>query len=161
MFPFCVLTILVWSKRMPNVNNPVSFYYGRLLWHSTEPIHGILCPHLWLMLYCTTLTDGLCCVCVCLCVGVLVSQSCLTLCDPMDFFVHGILQARILEWVAIPFSRDLPDTGIEPRSPELQAHSLPSEPMGYNIIQAEIQKMLVLWWLCSCFFWNRSPCEQA
>ena len=39
-----------------------------------------------------------------------VSQSCLTLCDPMDCSlpgssVHGILQARILEWVAIPFSR--------------------------------------------------------
>ena len=35
---------------------------------------------------------------------VIVSQSCLTLCDPMDL-VHGILQARILEWVAFPFSR--------------------------------------------------------
>ena len=41
---------------------------------------------------------------------VLVTQSCPTLCHPMDCsppvsFVHGILQARILEWVAIPFSR--------------------------------------------------------
>ena len=34
-----------------------------------------------------------------------VTQSCLTLCDPMDYTVHGILQARILEWVTIPFSR--------------------------------------------------------
>ena len=34
-----------------------------------------------------------------------VTQSCLTLCDPMDSIVHGILQARILEWVAFPFSR--------------------------------------------------------
>ena len=34
-----------------------------------------------------------------------VAQSCLTLCDPMDHIVHGILQARILEWVAVPFSR--------------------------------------------------------
>ena len=34
-----------------------------------------------------------------------VAQSCLTVCDPMDYIVHGILQARILEWVAIPFSR--------------------------------------------------------
>ena len=45
---------------------------------------------------------------VCVCVCVLVAQSCLTLCDPMDCSlpgssVHGILQARILEWVA--FSR--------------------------------------------------------
>ena len=33
-----------------------------------------------------------------------VIQSCLTLCDPMDYTVHGVLQARILEWVAFPFS---------------------------------------------------------
>ena len=44
--------------------------------------------------------------------------------------LHGILQARILEWVAIPFSRHLPDSGIKPRSPALQADSLPSEPPG-------------------------------
>ena len=34
-----------------------------------------------------------------------VTQSCLTLCDPMDYIVHGILQVRILEWVAVAFSR--------------------------------------------------------
>ena len=34
-----------------------------------------------------------------------VVQSCSTVCDPMDYTVHGILQARILEWVAFPFSR--------------------------------------------------------
>ena len=34
-----------------------------------------------------------------------VAQLCLTLCDPVDYTVHGILQARILEWVAVPFSR--------------------------------------------------------
>ena len=34
-----------------------------------------------------------------------VAQSCPTLCDPMGYAVHGILQARILEWVAVPFSR--------------------------------------------------------
>ena len=34
-----------------------------------------------------------------------VAQSCLTLCDPVDYTVHGTLQARILEWVAFPFSR--------------------------------------------------------
>ena len=38
-------------------------------------------------------------------VKVKVTQSCLTLCDPRDYIVHGILQARILEWVAFPFSR--------------------------------------------------------
>ena len=34
-----------------------------------------------------------------------VTQSCLTLCEPMDYTVHGILQVRILEWVVFPFSR--------------------------------------------------------
>ena len=49
-------------------------------------------------------------------------QSCLTLCDPMDYnsvpgsSVHGILQARILKWVATASSRGLPDPGIEPTS---------------------------------------------
>ena len=38
-------------------------------------------------------------------VKVKVAQSCSTLCDPMDCTVHGILQARIPEWVAFPFSR--------------------------------------------------------
>ena len=49
----------------------------------------------------------------------------------MDYTVHGILQAKILEWVASPFSRDLPNPGIKPRSPALQADStdsLPTEP---------------------------------
>ena len=42
--------------------------------------------------------------------------------------IHGILQARILEWVTTSFSRDLPDPGIKPGSPALQADALPSEP---------------------------------
>ena len=53
------------------------------------------------------------CVCVCVCVSmcVLVAQLCLILWDPMDcnlpdFSVPGILQVRILEWIAIPFSRE-------------------------------------------------------
>ena len=50
------------------------------------------------------------CVCVCVCVCVLVVQSYSTLCESIDYnlpgsSVHGILQARILEWVAMPFSR--------------------------------------------------------
>ena len=68
---------------------------------------------------------GSLCVCVCMCV--LVAQLCPTLCDPMDCsppgsFIHGILQARILEWVAMPSSRgDLPDPEIKPGSPGMQA----------------------------------------
>ena len=58
------------------------------------------------------------------------TQSCPTLCEPMDcsppgFSVHGILQTKILEWVATPFSRG----SSWPRSPALQADSLPSEPL--------------------------------
>ena len=53
-------------------------------------------------------------------------QSCLTLCNPMHCnppgsSVHGILQARILEWVAISFSRRSSQPRIEPRSPESPA----------------------------------------
>ena len=61
-----------------------------------------------------------------------VAQSCPTLCDPMDYTVHEILQARLLEWVAFPFSkeRNLPNPVIEPRSPTLQEDSLPAEPQG-------------------------------
>ena len=42
--------------------------------------------------------------------------------------VHGILQARILEWVAIPSPGDLPNPGIKHGSPALYADSLPSKP---------------------------------
>ena len=63
-------------------------------------------------------------------VKVEVAQSCLTLCEPTDYTVHGILQVRILEWGAFPFSGDLPNPGIEPRSPALQADSVPAEPPG-------------------------------
>ena len=59
-----------------------------------------------------------------------VTQLCLTLCNPMDYTVHGILQARILEWVAFPFSRGSPNPGIEPRSPTLQVDSSPAESQG-------------------------------
>ena len=46
------------------------------------------------------------------------------------YTVHGILQTRRLEWVAFPSPGDLPNPGIELRSPALQADSLPVEPQG-------------------------------
>ena len=71
-------------------------------------------------------------MCVCLCS---VAQLCLTLCDCMDCSlpgssVHGILQARILEWVGIPFLLYgmFPTKGLNPGLP--LANSLPSEPPG-------------------------------
>ena len=44
--------------------------------------------------------------------------------------IHEIFQARVLEWVAISFSRGSSRPGIEPSSPALQADALPSEPPG-------------------------------
>ena len=72
-----------------------------------------------------------------------VAQSCLTLCDPMDCnlagsSVHRIFQARVLEWVAISFPGDLPDPGIEPGPPALQADALPSEPPGKQPKQSQV-----------------------
>ena len=77
-------------------------------------------------------------MCVCSYIYIcLVAQSCPTLCNPRDCSlpgtsVHDILQARILEWVAIFFSfpGDLSDPGMEPGPPALQADSLHSEPPG-------------------------------
>ena len=51
-------------------------------------------------------------------VKVKVSQLCLTVCDSMDYIVHGILQARILEWVAFPFSGG----SFQPRDPAQVSH---------------------------------------
>ena len=66
-----------------------------------------------------------------------------TLCDPMDYTACGILQARILEWVAFPFSRDLPSPEIKPRSPALQVDSLPTELSGKG--RGGFLKYIVTW----------------
>ena len=74
------------------------------------------------------------------------AQSCLTLCNPMDCSllgssVHGLSQARILEWAAIASSMDLPHPGIKPMSPAfpaLQADSLRLSHQGspqWNTVQ--------------------------
>ena len=85
-----------------------------------------------------------------------VSQSCPTLGDPMDCSwpgpsVHGMLQARILEWVAIPLSKGSSQSRDRTqRSPALYADSLPSEPPGTRLRQislrtAELSGNVVLW----------------
>ena len=66
-------------------------------------------------------------------------QSCLTLRHPMDCSlpgssVHGILQARIRSGLSVPSTGDLPNPGIKPRSPTLQADSLPSASPGKTAI---------------------------
>ena len=57
-----------------------------------------------------------------------VAQSCLTLCNPMDYTVHGILQARILEWVALPFSRRSSQPTDGTQVSHIATDSLPAEP---------------------------------
>ena len=84
----------------------------------------------------------------------LVAQSRLTLCDPMDYSlpgssVRGILHARILEWVDIS-PRGLLNPRIEPGLPAFQAHSLPSEPPGkpkktVHIYTKYVLFMLLVW----------------
>ena len=72
---------------------------------------------------------GHCCA-VLLC---LASQLCLIFTTPVACQAHlsmWILQARVLEWVAMPFSRGSSNPGIKPRSPTLQVDSLPAEPQG-------------------------------
>ena len=73
-------------------------------------------------------------MCVCLAI-----QLCLTLWDPMDCSlpgspIYGILQARILEWSPCPPPGNLPNPGVEPRSPTLQVDSLLSEPPGKSLV---------------------------
>ena len=74
----------------------------------------------------------------CVCMRARSLQSCLTLCDLLDLSppgssVHGMLQARILEWAAVTSSRDLLDPGVKPvfcAAPALQVNSLPLSHRG-------------------------------
>ena len=63
-------------------------------------------------------------------VEVKVAQLCPTLCNLMDYTVYGILQVRILEWVAFPFSRGSSQPRDQTEFPALQVDSLPVEPKG-------------------------------
>ena len=66
-----------------------------------------------------------------------------------DSIVHGILQTKILEMVAFPFSRessDLPNPEIEPMSPALQAHSLPAKPQE-KPQNTEVGSLSLLQWI--------------
>ena len=58
---------------------------------------------------------------------VTVAQSCPTLCHPTDCTVHGILRPEYWSGEPFPAPGDLPNPGIQPKSPELQAYSLPAE----------------------------------
>ena len=59
-----------------------------------------------------------------------VIQLYLTFSDPMDYTVHGILQVRILEWVAVPFSRGSSQPRDQTQVSHIAGGSLPAEPQG-------------------------------
>ena len=59
-----------------------------------------------------------------------VAQSCPTLCDPMDYSIHGILQAKRLEWVAFPFSRGSSQPRDQTQVSHIAGGFLPAEPQG-------------------------------
>ena len=89
-------------------------------------------------------------VCACACS---VTKSCLTLCDPMDcslpgFSVHGISQARILEWLSFPSPEpggDLSEPGIQPTSPALVGRFFTTEPLGKpNLLHYSPNVLLLL-----------------
>ena len=69
-------------------------------------------------------------------------------CSPPGSSVHGILQARILEWVAITISRDLPNPGTEPRSPALQVDSLLS--LFSSVQSLSHAQLFVTPWTAAC-----------
>ena len=100
------------------------------------------------------------CLFVCLFLR-LVTHSCLTLCNlmncsPPGSSVHGILQARILEWVPFPSPGNLPEPGIEPGSPALQADSLLFEPPGKVAGSKSVSRSVVSDSLQACELWPAS-----
>ena len=109
-----------------------------------------------------------------------------TLCNPVDYSlpgssVHGVLQARTLAWVAIPFSwvggwGNLPEPGVKPGSSALQTNSSPSEPPSHlekeTILTAKMLPPTVRCDLTSRLwsprsgpalfgFWGRNKCEAG
>ena len=104
-------------------NHPLPRVFGRFKWETEIMAVVIIIDH-------CILRGAGCCAVLCL-----VAQSCPTLCDPMDCSppgssVRGILQARILEWVATPSSRGSSHPGTGPMSLALQVDSLLSESPG-------------------------------
>ena len=94
--------------------------------------------------------------CICVCMYLLLCH--IRFCNPMDYSmpgssVDGILQKRILEWVAIPFSRDLPNPGIEPGTPTLRVDSFLSEPPGkpYVYIIIKLYTLNIYDYICQSF----------
>ena len=107
-------------KRLPTTRETCVQSLGR-----EDPLEKEMATHSSTLAWKTLLTEepGALCFIGSQRVKVKVAQSCPTLCNPMDYTVHGVLQARTLVWVAFPFFRE----SSQPRSPTLQADSLPTE----------------------------------
>ena len=82
--------------------------------------------------------------------------------------VHGISQARILEWFPFPSSRDLPDPGIEPRAPALVGRFFTTERLGKPSWNGrdrimELKQQHMDWQSASkkCLFWNNFKFIEA
>ena len=123
------------TKSCPILCNPMKLQYLRFPCPSLSPRICEGQTHVLLV------RDGLFCCC-------LVISHFQLFCDPMDgsppgSSVHGISQARMLEWVAISFSPgDLPDPGIKFTSPALQMDSLPLSHLGSPMVYLESSKSL-------------------
>ena len=97
-----------------------------------DPQHCSFFNFCFPFVFTTTALPVQCFLCVCVCVCVLVTRLCPTLCDPTSyslpgFSVHGILQARILEWIAIPFSRES------------------SQPRDWTLVSCIAGRFLIIW----------------
>ena len=97
-------------------------------------------------------------------VKVKVSRLCLTVCDPMDYTGHGFSRPEYWSGQPFPSPGDLANPGIEPRSPALQADSLPVEPPGKHegpIVGIIIMRLLSLSDMHSRFLDVFSWCDSA
>ena len=79
-------------------------------------------------------------------------------CSPPGSCVHGISQARVLSGLPFPSPGDLPDAGIKPGSPTLQADALPSEPP--DALPSEPSEHNLSLQLTSVIFENKKITEQ-
>ena len=85
-----------------------------------------------------------------------IAQSCVTLCEPIDCSLPGsssVEFSRQEYWSGLTFPSpgDLPDLGVEPRSPALQADVLPSEPPGkHYVFMMTSDSLNTLFFLCPC-----------
>ena len=110
---------------------------------------GIVIPEEWSVILSSSSNNV--CVSMCVCVRLrLVVQSCPTLCDvvncsPPGSSVRGIFQAKLLEWVAMPFSRGIfPTQGLTPHLLYLLHWQVDSLPLA-SLNSLNNMRMLIIW----------------